>query len=1845
MPANRCAELDFDRMKLYELGRYYCGDQMLNVQYGHKVGDINGDGIPDYAFYYYTVRSSSFDRSIVLGYSHKKRYYIPGVECTNFSDQYYEPHFGESSDIGDINGDGVDDIHIYMKTNSDNSNFIFFGASDIMTVMSAMQSWYNTNPFSNSFVNRGFKIDFSDLPVSFPLWHHEPLDFNGDGINDFIIRDPEVSFGGIDYRGRIYTVMGHPNIGSGGVLKIAEMNGNHLLIVNGRGSYRIGALVNVFDVNKDGYDDFGFVAPYDRFDILLGNQTVANQSSIVTANFLASPPYPTEGRDERGRSFALRYRHPITCDIDNDNIPELMMGDRYYGYPSPSSSENFYGSIYIFGNKTGDDTAPFVDFPRSYLRPSGLRVVGEIEQGGVYKAACTDINGDGFQDLRISMNPSTYDSAGQKVAAYTYFLFGHPQFKNNSYFYLSDVDGENGFKIKGNFIRFGDYNQDGYSDVPVFKNGTFYLFKGFDFIQTFNRNQLTLNQGDTVVLNGNDIDVLDCYSDPSVLQYNITGLENGRFEFSSNPGVAIDTFSQHNLTAEVVRFVHPGGNFPPRYNLAVSNGVNSTGPVAAEIDFNFSRPTFVNNKLLLNEGQSVQLDPSYIAIKDGDSDASDIQLTATSVMHGRFRRYSTTVTKFSYQDLLDRKIWFSHDGSEFPPSYQLTVDDTELSTGPESAEISFTNVNDAPIMVNKQLRVNEGQMVTLTPNDLSATDPDNPSNNLQFIFSNVMRGYFELASAPGIPVTRVDQQSVVEGALRFIHDGEEVAPQFDVHVTDGQKNSASSAASISFSNISDPPELVNRTLVATEGASTVITPVMLSATDIDNNDENIKFTFSDIEHGRFERSDNPGVPLLSCVQYAIQTQSIRFVHDGSELPPQMKVALSDGGNATASFPVNVTYHPVNNPPVFENYKMILNEGQSLIVSTYDIKAVDRDTDDRFLRFSVSNLQYGQFEYVNQTGVEIRDFSQADINHSSLRFVHDGSNAAPTFWLSVSDGEYSQGPLLAQVIFSPVNDMPQLKVNALTILQGGSVLITESSLQAIDEETPAGQLQFYVSNVQQGQFESVLNPGTTLSRFSQQLLTDRMIQFVHNNKEVPPAYDVSVGDGSLVTVPAQAQINYINVNDKPVLMRNRLEITEGESIVLTAEQLSAQDDETAASDLNFTTSEVQHGRFYRASDAATVYQFSQSDVTGGQIGFEHDGGEIAPHYRVRVSDGALSTEDQPVSVSFMPVNDMPQLKVNALTILQGGSVLITESSLQAIDEETPAGQLQFYVSNVQQGQFESVLNPGTTLSRFSQQLLTDRMIQFVHNNKEVPPAYDVSVGDGSLVTVPAQAQINYINVNDKPVLMRNRLEITEGESIVLTAEQLSAQDDETAASDLNFTTSEVQHGRFYRASDAATVYQFSQSDVTGGQIGFEHDGGEIAPHYRVRVSDGALSTEDQPVSVSFMPVNDAPVLDNNQMAINQDQRLTVTTNDLSASDPDSAETSLLFTVSDVSGGYFTRRGASQLETRVFQQHDVMAGLIEFQHLSGVPSYAVSVSDGFVTTDPETALVNFNENAGLSQGQGVNAEMIYDVLITLASCLVTVIGFFLLRDRARYNRQGYHFANFLRKELNLEYHDFSDHYGDLYKSKISMFIDELNSTYGHFYRNMSMSEQRNLAAFVAQKLRLIDGMVIPSDCGNGSYSTFFLLSVGWPSQLNLSQFDTLIPHLARQVVDEWDAHKNYQNENKVQRTLTNKFLWSWCCCCLSSQKRQLAAANQEVPTNPCGFFSCPPCGTGGTSGVAVSLEMQSCELPSALLEGGVDSKDAATVVFESQSSDSEADDNTAYEDKIPMSEVVRLASDLL
>jgi VCBS repeat-containing protein len=163
---------------------------------------------------------------------------------------------------------------------------------------------------------------------------------------------------------------------------------------------------------------------------------------------------------------------------------------------------------------------------------------------------------------------------------------------------------------------------------------------------------------------------------------------------------------------------------------------------------------------------------------------------------------------------------------------------------------------------------------------------------------------------------------------------------------------------------------------------------------------------------------------------------------------------SDGTTTTANT-ASLTVTPVNDAPSITANTLDITEGDTVVLSNGNLNASDAEQGPAQLTFTISNLAQGQFEWAATPGVAITSFTQADIDAGLVVFVHDASDLAPAYDVTVSDGTLSQGPQAATINFAPVNEgINVTSLSGTTTTEAGGTVTFDVALnsQPFDDVT-------------------------------------------------------------------------------------------------------------------------------------------------------------------------------------------------------------------------------------------------------------------------------------------------------------------------------------------------------------------------------------------------------------------------------------------------------------------------------------------------------------------------------------------------------------------------------------------------------------------------------------------------------------------------------------------------------------------------------------------------------------------------------------------------------------------------
>ncbi|MBF0263086.1 MAG: cadherin domain-containing protein, partial [Magnetococcales bacterium] len=387
-------------------------------------------------------------------------------------DGYAHDWAGSSvSNVGDVNGDGIDDLLIgAFRANSGYS-----GASYL--VFGTTSGWTSAIDLANLNGSNGVRLNGVTAQDRSGRSVGAAGDVNGDGYADLIIGAYHASNHGTN-SGSAYVVFGQ-SAWNAGTLSLASLDGGNGFRLDGPGSGN-GMLAGVSvhgagDINGDGWDDLivgamlaetydGLVsgASYVVFGKANGWSAIQNLGELDGSNGFRLDG--VENNDWSG------YSVKGAGDINGDGIDDLIVGSPF---ASPSGSVVTGASYVVFG-KLGAWSST-LDLS-TLDGGNGFRLNGSAvgDGSGSSVSGAGDLNGDGYDDLIIGAKGASV--AGAAVGS-AFVVFGHSQGAGWSpSLDLSSLSGTLGFRLNGlangdktgiSVSGAGDINGDGLADLLI----------------------------------------------------------------------------------------------------------------------------------------------------------------------------------------------------------------------------------------------------------------------------------------------------------------------------------------------------------------------------------------------------------------------------------------------------------------------------------------------------------------------------------------------------------------------------------------------------------------------------------------------------------------------------------------------------------------------------------------------------------------------------------------------------------------------------------------------------------------------------------------------------------------------------------------------------------------------------------------------------------------------------------------------------------------------------------------------------------------------------------------------------------------------------------------------------------------------------------------------------------------------------------------------------------------------------------------------------------------------------------------------------------------------------------
>ncbi|MEF8843520.1 MAG: Ig-like domain-containing protein, partial [Haloarculaceae archaeon] len=366
-----------------------------------------------------------------------------------------------------------------------------------------------------------------------------------------------------------------------------------------------------------------------------------------------------------------------------------------------------------------------------------------------------------------------------------------------------------------------------------------------------------------------------------------------------------------------------------------------------------------------------------------------------------------------------------------------------------------------------------------------------------------------------------------------------------------------------------------------------------------------------------------------------------------------------------------------------------------------------------------------------------------------------------------------------------------------------------------------------------------------------------------------------------------------------------------------------------------------------------------------------------------SDSTSYTVD---NLAVSAVNDAPavdQSNATGLTVDEGGSASFaaptpsgqgfTQGELGLSEIDNNAQQTIIKITSLPgQGSLTFNGNPVTTGSTLAAEDLDN--LAYVHDGSQVTSTgtdtfnltYDDGAG-GLLTDQPVTVNLEPVN---QPPSVGGTVTVIENETDVRLDNNGNLPTLGGSRGAINITDPEGDSITEYTIDSLPTegTLYYDGNPVSAGdvvtditQLTYSHDGSEPAPDsFDVSVTDnggGAGNPKTAPgtVDLDIHPNNDDPTLTTNEeQTLSSGSSLTLTDDMLGLTDPDTADDTLTYTVTDVpdpADGYFEVDGQTLQAGASFTQADIDAGLVQYVNQNPAPmnstradSFSFTVQDG-------------------------------------------------------------------------------------------------------------------------------------------------------------------------------------------------------------------------------------------------------------------------------------------------------------
>ncbi|XP_051972903.1 FRAS1-related extracellular matrix protein 2-like isoform X2 [Xyrauchen texanus] len=679
------------------------------------------------------------------------------------------------------------------------------------------------------------------------------------------------------------------------------------------------------------------------------------------------------------------------------------------------------------------------------------------------------------------------------------------------------------------------------------------------------------------------------------------------------------------------------------------------------------------------------------------------------------------------------------------------------------------------------MEIDQFVMTALTPDMLAAEDTESNPDYLIFNITSPLsfeEGYIVSTDDRNLPITSFYQRDLTDLNIAYKppsldSDTERIFQiEFEVIDTDGGiSDPFAFMIVVKPMNTLAPVVTKNTGQLLYEGQSRALfTQSNLEISDEDNLD-NVRITVLDgLRHGHL-------IVLGTNRNYFtpadLEVGIVVYQHDGSDTySDNIIFRMSDGKNEVEFlFPITIVPTDDEPPIINANTGLILFKNQIVPISQLLLSAVDIDSEDSTIKFTIEpplsaigevlmrqseapedpsswkfNAQDGLYEKV------VTQWLQKDITDEKLFYRHTGPHLTETvtdqFVFKVQDGadppnQSGENAFIIKIL--PIDDVPPVLFPGttlhMTVYEYQLTHFSKNALRYTDLDSEDRDLKYTITRpptdtdennpVKLGSVVLTESSDVEVKVFTQAQINHHKISYSPPDLElgiIPHVMQLhfTVEDTAGNSVDGVFKIFLQPVNNKPPEITNTgFTVFERGVHVITSAELDANDLDTDTKQILFTLSQVPlHGHIQNTfTDLKEGSSFNLMDISDGKVSYVHNGDEtMSDSFKLGVSDGVHAV---PITVKVVvkPIDDeTPTLSITKgtvgshLDVLENGATEITTNVIQGKDEDTDDLILTFIVEETPK--FGEILVNGVSTSRFTQADIISGLVVYAHTSGEI-----------------------------------------------------------------------------------------------------------------------------------------------------------------------------------------------------------------------------------------------------------------------------------------------------------------------------------------------------------------------------------------------------------------------------------------------------------------------------------------------------------------------------------------------